>query len=128
MRILIAKPGLDGHDQGAKVVVQALVEAGFEVIYTGLKQSPKAIARAAADEDVDAVGLSVLSGAHLPLLATLKEEMASAGVSHVPVVVGGNIPPPARARVIEAGAAAVFPTGSRFDEIVAWFRERESGA
>jgi methylmalonyl-CoA mutase C-terminal domain/subunit len=127
MRILIAKPGLDGHDQGAKVVVQALVEAGFEVIYTGLKQSPEAIARAAADEDVDAVGLSVLSGAHLPLLAKLSEEMKAAGVSHVPIVVGGNIPPPDRPKVLEAGAAAVFATGSRFDDIVAWFRERESG-
>jgi methylmalonyl-CoA mutase C-terminal domain/subunit len=123
VKILIAKPGLDGHDQGAKVVVHALVDAGFEVLYTGLHQSPEAIVRAAVEEDVDAVGLSVLSGAHLPLTQKVREAMEAAGIGSVPLVVGGNIPGPDRSRLLDLGAAAVFPTGSRFEEIVALFQK-----
>ncbi len=122
MRILIAKPGLDGHDVGAKVVVHALMDAGFEVIYTGLHQSPERIAKAALEEDADAVGISVLSGAHMPLTKKLLAEMKKAGTGRKPLAVGGNIPPRDRKKLVELGAAAVFPTGSRFDEIVGFFR------
>ena len=134
IRVLIAKPGLDGHDRGAKVVALALRNAGFEVIYTGLHQTVEQIVEAALQEDVDVVGLSILSGAHLPLterlIARLRDEgtlapARSAGVDtqRVRVIVGGNIP----ARDVEPlkalGAAGVFPTGSRFEEIVEFIRQ-----
>ena len=92
MRVLIAKPGLDGHDQGAKVVALALRDAGFEVIYTGLHQSPENIAKAATEEDVDIVALSILSGAHVPLSEKVLEEMSARGIENKPLVIGGNIP------------------------------------
>ena len=125
MKILIAKPGLDGHDQGAKILVQALVEGGFEVLYTGLHQSPDQIVKAALEEDVDAVGISILSGAHIPLTEKILSRMAEAGLGGVPLLVGGNIPRPDRETLIQMGAKAVFPTGSRFDEITAFFRSLE---
>lgn len=119
IRILIAKPGLDGHDRGAKVVALALRDAGFEVIYTGLHQTVDQIVEAALQEDVDIVGLSILSGAHLPLTERTMIRMREEGMEGVQVIVGGNIP----ARDIEAlrtlGVAGVFPTGSRFEDIVA---------
>jgi methylmalonyl-CoA mutase C-terminal domain/subunit len=124
-RILIAKPGLDGHDQGAKVVVHALKEAGFEVIYTGLHQSVRKIAETALQEDVDAVGLSILSGAHVPLTEKLLEEMKVRGIQDKPVLVGGNIPAQDCAVLRGLGVREVFPTGSRFDEIVRCFQELE---
>jgi len=120
LRVLIAKPGLDGHDVGARLVCRALMDAGMEVIYTGLRQSPERIAAAARDEDVDAVGLSVLSGAHEPLCRAVLEQMRAEGIGDRPLLVGGNIPRRDRARLEELGVAAVFPTGSRFEEIVAF--------
>ena len=117
-RILIAKPGLDGHDRGAKVVALALRDAGFEVIYTGLHQTVDQIVEAALQEDVDVVGLSILSGAHLPLTERMIQRLREERLEDVRVVVGGNIP----ARDIEPlkalGVAGVFPTGSRLEEIV----------
>ncbi len=117
-RILIAKPGLDGHDRGAKVVALALRDAGFEVIYTGLHQTVDQIVEAALQEDVDVVGLSILSGAHLPLTERMMVRLREEGMEGVQVIIGGNIP----ARDIEVlralGVAGVFPTGSRFEEIV----------
>lgn len=122
-KILVAKPGLDGHDVGAKVVCRALRDAGFEVIYTGLRQSPEAIATAALQEDVDAIGLSILSGAHLPLCAGVVEAMAEAGLdAGVRWFVGGNIPEADFSALRAMGACAVFPTGSDFDEIAATIR------
>ena len=121
MKILIAKPGLDGHDQGAKIVVRLLRDAGHDVLYTGLRASVEAIVAAARDEDVDAVGLSVLSGAHGPLLARLRAGLAEAGMPDLPVVVGGNIPPADREALLNSGAAAVLPTGTPFDTIAEAF-------
>ncbi|MHC5039852.1 MAG: cobalamin B12-binding domain-containing protein [Planctomycetota bacterium] len=122
-RILIAKPGLDGHDQGAKVVVHALKEAGFEVIYSGLHQSPQQIAETALQEDVDAVGLSILSGAHLPLTEKVLEEMMARGIADKPVLVGGNIPARDHPRLKDLGVRGVFPTGTPFDAIVTALKE-----
>jgi methylmalonyl-CoA mutase C-terminal domain/subunit len=120
IRVLIAKPGLDGHDRGAKVVALALRDAGFEVIYTGLHQTVDQIVETALQEDVDIVGLSILSGAHLPLTERTMVRLREEGMEGVQVIVGGNIP----ARDIESlralGVAGVFPTGSRFEEIVAF--------
>jgi len=123
-RILIAKPGLDGHDLGAKVVVQALKEAGFEVIYTGLHQSVEAIAEAALQEDVDVIGLSILSGAHLPLCQRLLAEMGNRRIGDKPLVVGGNIPRDDRRKLKDLKVAEVFPTGSRFTDIVSFLKTR----
>ena len=117
IRILIAKPGLDGHDRGAKVVVRALRDAGFEVIYTGLKQTVDQVVRAAVQEDPDIVGLSVLSGAHQPICERLLPALAEAGVGDVPVVVGGNIPPHDVDALLRTGVRAVFPFGSSLDEM-----------
>ncbi|MEE8409839.1 MAG: cobalamin B12-binding domain-containing protein [Myxococcota bacterium] len=118
IRVLIAKPGLDGHDVGAKIVCRALRDAGMEVIYTGLRQSPRAIARTAADEDVDVVGLSILSGAHIPLCKKVIAEMKEAGASDALVIAGGNIPRGDHAALAEIGVAGVFQTGTPFAEIV----------
>jgi len=120
---LLAKPGLDGHDQGAKVVAHLLRESGFEVIYTGLHQTPRAIASAALQEDVDIVGLSVLTGAHVALTGKVIKEMKSAGISEKPLVVGGNIPERDIPVLKEMGVRAVLPTGSRFETIVQTMRE-----
>jgi methylmalonyl-CoA mutase C-terminal domain/subunit len=121
-RVLIAKPGLDGHDRGAKIVARALRDAGFEVIYTGIRQKPAEIAAIALQEDVEVVGLSILSGAHLALTARVIEALAAAGADDIPVVVGGTIPAGDVARLRELGAAAVFPTGSQLAELVAGIR------
>lgn len=117
-RILLAKPGLDGHDRGARLVARALREAGHEVIYTGLRQTPEAIARAAVDEDVDLVGLSVLAGGHLGLTAKVVERLRSLD-ARIPVVLGGVIPAEDVPRLLDAGAAGVFPSSMSLDEIVA---------
>src|SRR6187399_2773487 len=92
IRVLIAKPGLDGHDRGAKVIARALRDAGFEVIYTGLRQTPEQIVTAAVQEDVDVIGLSILSGAHLPIAARILELLKERGASDVPLFIGGIIP------------------------------------
>lgn len=124
IRVLIAKPGLDGHDVGAKLVCRALMEAGMEVIYTGLRQSPAAIAKAALDEAVDVVGLSILSGAHLPLCRKLAEEFKSRRVTDVLWIVGGNIPRRDSEELKKLGVDEIFPTGAKFGAIVDFLRER----
>ncbi len=123
IRVLVAKPGLDGHDVGAKLVCRALMDAGMEVVYTGLRQSPRAIARAALAEGVDVVGLSVLSGAHVPLCRDVMAELHAAGVDGALVLVGGNVPRRDHEALRALGVAGVFATGSRFDEIVTFVRE-----
>jgi methylmalonyl-CoA mutase, C-terminal domain len=122
-RILIAKPGLDGHDRGAKVIARALRDAGHEVIYSGLHQTPAQIAETAVQEDVDAVGLSSLSGAHLGLFPKVVEELASRGAADIVVFGGGVIPDEDAAELRERGLAAVFTPGSPLDAITAWVAE-----
>jgi methylmalonyl-CoA mutase, C-terminal domain len=123
VRILVAKPGLDGHDRGAKIVARALRDAGFEVIYTGLHQTPEMIASAALQEDVDAVGLSIMSGAHLTLFPAVLAALSAAGAGDVRVF-GGGIIPREDVPVLEAqGVAKVFFPGARIDEIVDWVRD-----
>ena len=117
IRVLIAKPGLDGHDKGAKLVAMALRDAGMEVVYLGLRKSPAEIAAAAAQEDVDVVGLSVLSGAHEGLARKVLSALAAEGAD-VPVVIGGTIPPKDVEPLRELGIAAVFPTSTSLDEVV----------
>lgn len=123
IRILLAKPGLDGHDRGARVVALALRQAGFEVIYTGLHQTVDQIVGDALQEDVDVVGLSVLSGAHLSVVERLMERLRSAGLRPV-VLVGGLIPTQDVERLRDLGVDGVFPTGSRFEAIASFIRER----
>ena len=123
IRVLIAKPGLDGHDVGAKLVCRALMAAGMEVIYTGLRQSPAAIARAARDEGVDVVGLSVLSGAHVPLCRKVASELKANGVDGVVWLVGGNIPAGDHDALRAIGVKGVFPTGTKLEAIVNFIRE-----
>ncbi|MFP5283320.1 MAG: cobalamin B12-binding domain-containing protein [Actinomycetes bacterium] len=122
LRIVIAKPGLDGHDRGAKVVARALRDAGMEVIYTGLHQTPEQIVRTALAEDADAIGLSVLSGAHLTLFARVTELLAEADARDIVLFGGGIIPEADRARLAELGVAQVFTPGATMAEIVAWVR------
>ncbi len=123
VRVLVAKPGLDGHDRGAKVIVRALRDAGMEVIYTGLRQSPEQIVKAAVQEDVAVIGLSILSGAHLPLTRKVVEQLEAAGVAgQLLLVVGGTIPDKDVPRLKELGAQAVFPTGSSLDEVVEYIK------
>ena len=117
-RVLIAKPGLDGHDRGAKLVARALRDAGFEVIYTGIRQRPQQIVAAALQEDVDVVGLSIPSGAHVQLTRKVVDALRAAGADDIDVVVGGTIPASDRQRLLEAGAAAVYPTGTPVDDLV----------
>ena len=118
----MAKPGLDGHDRGAKVVARALRDAGMEVIYTGLHQTPEQIVRTALAEDADAVGLSVLSGAHLTLFARVVELLAEQDASDIVVFGGGIIPTEDRLRLQELGVGEVFTPGTRMADIVAWVR------
>jgi len=126
LRVLIAKPGLDGHDRGAKVVARALRDAGMEVIYIGLRQTPEMIAEAALQEDVDAVGLSILSGAHMALVPKVIE-LLQANEVDAPVFVGGIIPDEDAADLQEAGVAGIFGPGSNTDEIVAAIRQQCEG-
>jgi len=119
-RILIAKPGLDGHDRGAKVIARALRDAGFEVIYSGLHQTPAQIAETAVQEDVDAVGLSSLSGAHETLFPQVVEELAARDATDVMVFGGGVIPEADFQGLLDAGLAIIFTPGARLDDITAW--------
>ena len=121
-RILIAKPGLDGHDRGAKIIARALRDGGFEVIYTGLHQTPEMIAEAAIQEDVDAIGLSVLSGAHMTLLPAVLEALRRRGAGETIVFGGGIIPPEDIQALKEAGVREVFTPGASTDAIVEWVR------
>ena len=123
IRVLVAKPGLDGHDRGAKIVARALRDAGFEVIYTGIRKRPAAIAATAIQEDVDAIGLSILSGAHLGLTRKVLAELESRGAADIPVIVGGTIPVGDVRLLREAGAAAVFSTGSTIPDLVQGVRD-----
>ncbi|MGD2103429.1 MAG: cobalamin B12-binding domain-containing protein [Acidimicrobiia bacterium] len=122
-RILIAKPGLDGHDRGAKVIARALRDAGNEVIYSGLHQTPAQIAETAVQEDVDAVGLSSLSGAHKTLFPQVVEELATRNADDVVVFGGGVIPESDIALLTESGIAMIFTPGSPLDEITTWVDE-----
>jgi methylmalonyl-CoA mutase C-terminal domain/subunit len=116
-RVLIAKPGLDGHDRGAKVIARALRDAGMEVIYTGLRQTPAMIAEAALQEDVDVVGLSILSGAHLTLVPRIREAMDAADLNDVPIIVGGIIPDEDKEVLAGHGVVGVFGPGTSTEEI-----------
>jgi methylmalonyl-CoA mutase C-terminal domain/subunit len=122
IRVLVAKPGLDGHDRGAKVIARALRDAGMEVIYTGLRQTPEMIAEAALQEDVDVVGLSILSGAHMTLVPRVLDLLRTEGLEDVLVVVGGIIPQEDAAALIELGAGGIFGPGTATEEVVAFVR------
>ena len=123
IRVLIAKPGLDGHDQGAKVVVRALMDAGFEVIYTGLRQSPEAVARIALEEDVDVIGLSSMAGSHLLFCERLKELLAENELTDKLWIIGGNIPKRDLEALKVIGLDGIFPTGTHFEEITNFIGE-----
>jgi len=122
IRVLIAKPGLDGHDRGAKVIARALRDDGMEVVYTGLRQTPETIAEAALHEDVQAVGISILSGAHNTLIPRVIKQLQDKDLSLVPVFVGGIIPDEDLSRLLELGVAAVFGPGTSTGEIISAVR------
>jgi len=124
IRVLIAKPGLDGHDKGAKVIVHALKEAGMEVLYTGLHKTINEIVNTALEEDVDVIGLSVYSGAHLPLSKKLMEQLKENKLSDKLVLVGGNIPQRDIKILKEYGVTEVFPVGAKLEEIIEFIKER----
>ncbi|HTP02923.1 MAG TPA: cobalamin B12-binding domain-containing protein [Anaerolineales bacterium] len=123
IRVLVAKPGLDGHDRGAKVVARALRDAGMEVIYTGLRQTPEMIAEAALQEDVDVVGLSILSGAHLALAPRIMELLKANGQNRVKVFIGGIVPDEDIPRLKEIGVTGVYGPGASTETIVREIRE-----
>jgi methylmalonyl-CoA mutase C-terminal domain/subunit len=123
LRILVAKPGLDGHDRGAKIIARALRDAGFEVIYTGLHQTPAMVAEAAIQEDVDAIGLSILSGAHLTLFPAVIQELRERGGADIVIFGGGIIPDEDRPALRAAGVAEIFTPGASTQDIVAWIRQ-----
>jgi methylmalonyl-CoA mutase C-terminal domain/subunit len=127
VRVLIGKPGLDGHDRGAKLVARALRDAGFEVIYLGIRQRPEQIAAVALEEDVRIVGLSILSGAHVGLTRKTVDALRAVGADDVLVVVGGTIPRRDVPRLEEAGAAAVYPTGTTLPDLVESMRSLAGG-
>lgn len=133
-RVIVAKPGLDGHDRGAKVIARALRDSGFEVIYTGLHQTPEQVVQAALQEDADAVGLSLLSGAHMTLVPKIVEGLNAEGLGDVLVVCGGIIPDADIPKLKELGVAAVFTPGSPLSQISDWLeqaldeRERQASA
>jgi methylmalonyl-CoA mutase C-terminal domain/subunit len=120
IRVLVAKPGVDGHDVGAKLVCRALMEAGMSVVYTGLRQSPEAIATAARDHRADVVGLSIMSGAHLPLCEKVVLSLKQAGMGQAKLIVGGVIPARDREALAKLGAHAVFGVSATLDEVVRW--------
>ncbi len=122
IRVLVAKPGLDGHDRGAKIVARALRDAGFEVIFTGIRQRIEDIVSIALQEDVDVVGLSILSGAHIALSARTVEGLRAADAGDIAVIVGGTIPAADVPKLRELGVAAVFPTGTSLETLVAEVR------
>jgi methylmalonyl-CoA mutase, C-terminal domain len=123
IRVLIAKPGLDGHDRGAKVVARALRDAGMEVIYTGIRQTPQMIAEAALQEDVDAIGLSILSGAHMTLFPRILDELRKRGLDDVAVWAGGIIPAADVQQLREMGIRAIFGPGSPTSETIQFLRQ-----
>lgn len=127
IRVLVAKPGLDGHDRGAKVVAHALREAGMEVVYTGLHQTVPGIINQAVQEDVDVIGLSIMSGAHIPITRRLMELVRSKDLGDKLIIVGGVIPQRDVPVLRELGVKGIFPGGSRFDEIVRFIKENLRG-
>jgi methylmalonyl-CoA mutase C-terminal domain/subunit len=122
IKILLGKPGLDGHDQGAKVVARAMMDAGFEVIYTGLRQTPEQIARIALEEDVDVISLSSMAGSHIPFCRKLKPLLEEAGLTDKLWVIGGNLPAQDHAALRELGFKGIFPSGSKLDAITEYIR------
>ena len=124
IRVLVAKPGLDGHDRGAKIIARALRDAGMEVIYTGLRQTPEMIVSAALQEDVQVIGLSILSGAHNAIVPRLMELLREKEMTGVMVILGGIIPDEDAVQLKQQGVAAVFQPGSSLEEIVHFIRER----
>jgi methylmalonyl-CoA mutase, C-terminal domain len=120
LRILVAKPGLDGHDRGAKVVARALADAGYEVVYTGLHQTPEMIASAAVQEAVDAVGLSIMSGAHMTLFPAVIDALKAKGAGDVVVFGGGIVPKDDMPKLVAMGVAKVFTPGASTNEIIDW--------
>jgi methylmalonyl-CoA mutase C-terminal domain/subunit len=122
IKVVLAKPGLDGHDQGAKVVARALMDAGFEVIYTGLRQTPEAIARIALDEDADVIALSSMAGSHVPICRKLKPLLEQAGLADKLWVIGGNLPERDHAELHTLGFKGIFPSSSRLEDIVNFIR------
>ncbi|UCE41534.1 MAG: cobalamin B12-binding domain-containing protein [Candidatus Aminicenantes bacterium] len=124
IRVVIAKPGLDGHDVGAKVVALALKDAGMEVIYTGLHRTIEEIVKTALEEDVDVIGISIYSGAHLALSKKLMDQLKNAGLTDKMVLVGGNIPQKEVITLKEYGVDGVFPVGSKLDDIILYIRNR----
>jgi methylmalonyl-CoA mutase C-terminal domain/subunit len=128
LRIVIAKPGLDGHDRGAKIIARALRDAGMEVVYTGLHQTPEQIVQTAIQEDADAVGLSILSGAHMTLFTRTLELMKQQGVDDVVVFGGGIIPDEDIPALEQAGVARIFTPGTAIDDVVDWVRTHVGAA
>ena len=122
IRVLVAKPGLDGHDRGAKIIARVLRDAGMEVVYTGIRQTPEMIVEAALQEDVDVIGLSILSGAHLELFPQIFEGMNARGIEDIVVVAGGIIPDKDRAALLDMGVKAVFGPGTPTTDIVEFVR------
>jgi len=122
IRVIVAKPGLDGHDRGAKVIARAFRDAGFEVIYTGLRQTPEQIVNAALQEDADVIGLSVLSGAHMTICPRIMDLMKKEGLNDVLVLVGGIIPDQDIAKLKQIGIGEVFQPGASTEEIIAYVR------
>jgi methylmalonyl-CoA mutase, C-terminal domain len=123
LRILVAKPGLDGHDRGAKIIARALRDAGFEVIYTGLHQTPEMIAETAVQEDVDAIGLSILSGAHMTLFPKILELLKTKGVGDVPVFGGGIVPDDDIKELKRLGIREIFTPGASTQNIITWIKD-----
>ena len=123
IRVLVAKPGLDGHDRGAKVVANALKDAGMEVIYTGLHQTPELIAESAVQEDVDVIGMSILSGAHLTMFPRVMELLKERGADHIKIIGGGIIPDEDIARLEKLGVAKLFGPGTDTRDIVEYIRK-----
>lgn len=122
IKVLLGKPGLDGHDQGAKVVARAMMDAGFEVIYTGLRQTPEQIARIALEEDVDVISLSSMAGSHIPFCRKLKPLLEANGLTDKLWVIGGNLPAQDHAALRELGFKGIFPSGSKLDAITEYIR------
>ena len=127
-KVLLAKPGLDGHDKGVKLVARALKDAGMEVLYLGMRQTVEGILSAARQEDVDVIGISVLSGIHLSFAGRLMARVKELGMEETPVVFGGVIPEADIPALRSLGVSAVFPVGSRFDEVRAWIEQSAAGA
>ena len=127
-RVLVAKPGLDGHDRGAKVIARALRDAGMEVIYTGIRQTPQMIVQAAAQEDVDVLGLSILSGAHMEILPEVVDLLREQGMNDVLVVVGGIIPEADRQPLMDIGVSGVFGPGTSTKDIVDFIETSTAGS